>query len=79
MYVHSRIKTCKFHFGRVQIELLQHLFKIMKYENTMNLFAITITIIFSQGTKKSKNLLLKLRTHPLQLSTLIMTNSLRDI
>lgn len=26
VYAHSRIKTCKFHFGRVQTELLKHLF-----------------------------------------------------
>jgi len=43
----------------------------MKYENTMNLFVYNNnTLIFSQGTMKSKNSLLTLRTHPLQLSTL---------
>lgn len=52
----------------------------MKYENTMNLFVYNNnTLIFSQGTMKSKNSLLTLRTHPLQLSTLMMTNSLRDM
>lgn len=44
----------------------------MKYENTMDLFVYNNnTLIFSQGTMKSKNLLLTVRTHPLQLSTLI--------
>lgn len=46
----------------------------------MNLFVYNSnTLIFSQGTMKSKNSQLTFRTHlPLQLSTL-MTNSWRDM
>lgn len=45
----------------------------------MNLFVYNNnTLTFSQGAMKSKNSLLTLRTHPLQLSTLTVTNSLRE-
>lgn len=52
----------------------------MEYENTMNLFVYNNnTLTFSQGTMKSKNSLLTLKTHPLQLSTLMTTDSLRHM